>query len=245
MHTYIKASLVAGMFTGFLLFFTSCEDNDRSFLNQDRIYTSYELYYNGNADKTYARATFKLGNKYGTLLKLGDNSSIGITRGDSIYDPESLTFMNEYGYYEKEHSFYMFECCFYFTDEEENQYINSISVPSATFPETIDTIVRDNTWQLSWDKDYSFQKIALEENESISLTFKGIADGDVHTFYQFEESSESIVLDSDETSELEPGTYTLILDRRYQPELTQKTSAGGTITGRYRPANRTVVVVEE
>ncbi|MGC9330695.1 MAG: hypothetical protein ACP5DZ_02325 [Bacteroidales bacterium] len=242
---YIKTSLFAGILTGLLLVLTSCEVNDPSLMNQDRIYTSYELYYNGNADKTYARATFKLGNKYGTLLKLGDNSSIGITRGDSIYNPELLTFMNEYGYYEKEYSSTIFECSFYFTDEEENQYINSISLHSATFPETIDTIVRNNKWQLSWDVDYSFQEIALKENESISLTFKNIATGDIHSFYQFEEGSENMIISSDETSELEPGTYTLILDRRYQPELTQKPSAGGTITARYRPANRTVVVVEE
>ncbi|MDA3820101.1 MAG: hypothetical protein PF590_06565 [Candidatus Delongbacteria bacterium] len=242
MHTYMKITLFAGMLIGFLLFFTSCDDNDPSFLNQDRIYTSYELYYNGNADKTYARATFKLENKYGTLLKLGDISSIIFKINDSI-PLMHLDYLNEYGYYEKERSEFWYNSgMFYFTNEEETQYVNNIHVNVATFPETIDTIVQGKSWELSWDAQ---QSIALEENESISLTFTGIEHGDVHTFHQFEEGSESIIISRDETSELEPGTYTLFLDRRYQPELTQKASAGGTITGRYRPANRTVVVVEE
>ncbi len=245
MHTYMKIALFAAILTGLLLLFTSCDDNDPTFMNQDRIYTSYELYYNGNADKTYAQATFKLGNKYGTLLKLGDNSSIGFTMGDSIYDPDPLTFIGEYGFYEKPFSGYLTKGAFYFTDENGTQYTNSITVSSATLPDTIPPIIRGNSWQLSWDVLYTHQQVALEENESITITLKEIADGDIHSFHQFDEEAESFVLDSDETSVLEPGTYTLILDRRYQPELSQQTSAGGTITGRYRPANRTVVVVEE
>jgi hypothetical protein len=241
-----KSIFIAALLSLFfcLFFFPACE-GESTHLNQDRIYTSYELYYNGNTDKTYAQASFKLGNKYGTLLKLGGNSSIGFTIGDSIYDPDPLTFMDEYGFYQKVLSGYLSLGVFYFTDEDGNQYTNSISFSSVTLPDTIAPIIRENSWQLSWDVLYTHQQIALKENESFTITLKEIADGDIHSFHQFEEGAESIVLDNDETSALDPGTYTLILDRRYQPELSQKTGAGGTITGRYRPANCTVEVIEE
>ncbi|MGM0650490.1 MAG: hypothetical protein ACQES1_08295 [Bacteroidota bacterium] len=243
MKTFAQ-SLVLLSLLAVMIFFSACKQ-EPAFIEQDRIYTSYELYYNGNTGQTYAGATFKFSSASGTVLKLGENSSIGFIKVNPISDPDPLHYINEYGYYEKEYTTRWLKGRFYFTDENDNQYENEITVHVAAFPETIDTIVKGNRWELSWEGFYNIEKTALGENESISFSLKEEGEGDIHTFHQHEEGAESIALEGDETAALPEGEYILSLERRYQPELVQKTGAGGTITGRFRPADRTVVVVDE
>jgi hypothetical protein len=53
-----------------------CGGEDSSVVRQDRVFTQYWLYYDANADVTYARATFRLGNALGTLLELTDPAAV-------------------------------------------------------------------------------------------------------------------------------------------------------------------------
>ena len=52
----------------------SCNREESNTVEQDRIFTEYELFYNANEDKTYARATFKFSNVFGTKLELSQPS---------------------------------------------------------------------------------------------------------------------------------------------------------------------------
>ena len=44
---------------GITLMATACQTENSADVNQDRIYTQYELFYNANEDITYARAWFR------------------------------------------------------------------------------------------------------------------------------------------------------------------------------------------
>ncbi|MBE2254165.1 MAG: hypothetical protein IAE78_31845, partial [Myxococcus sp.] len=47
-----------------------CGGEDSSVVRQDRVFTQYWLFYDANADVTFARATFRLGHGLGTVLEL-------------------------------------------------------------------------------------------------------------------------------------------------------------------------------
>ncbi|MGK0388363.1 MAG: hypothetical protein ACI94Y_001091 [Maribacter sp.] len=54
----------------------SCESDDSSSVEQDKNFTGYELFYNQNTDKTYARVQFRFENALETTLELDDPSTI-------------------------------------------------------------------------------------------------------------------------------------------------------------------------
>ena len=76
---YLSKFILLIIISTTIVYFSSCEKEPPSSINQDRIFTIYELYYNANADITYARATFKYGNSAGSLMQLNDGSvSFGV-----------------------------------------------------------------------------------------------------------------------------------------------------------------------
>jgi len=55
---------------------TGCLSEESINVEQDRIWTYYELLYDANQDITYAIAQFKFGNGLGTFLKLSELSQV-------------------------------------------------------------------------------------------------------------------------------------------------------------------------
>lgn len=222
-------SLLLLMFTiaGYISLFTACQSEPSSDVNQDKIYTEYTLYYDGNADKTYARASFKFSNIAGTLLELDAPSEV-------TFNGDILTF-NALKYYEKEYAGLISSGTFVWTDLNGNSYTNTISMKPITFPTVIDSINRDSSFELSWVGD------SLSTDESVTLT---MVDGSasVQIFYQNDINSQSIILGANQLSLLLEGSSTLNYDRYYKPTLTNQTQAGGLITGRYRPPQKTAIL---
>jgi hypothetical protein len=74
----------------------------------------------------------------------------------------------------------------------------------------------------------------------VTLTANGPNELDVQVFHQDDLYSTSIVLPANKLQAIGQGKGKLWMDRTFKPDLAQHTSAGGTITGRYRPLNREV-----
>jgi len=55
---YLSLFIFFGLF---LVVFTACPIEDSSDVNQDKIYTDYEVFYNSNTDKTIVVAKFRFG----------------------------------------------------------------------------------------------------------------------------------------------------------------------------------------
>lgn len=66
-----------------MLLAASCKRESSGDVNQKRIFTQYELFYNENEDITYARAWFRFGHETGTLLELS-SPSIVTFEGDKL-----------------------------------------------------------------------------------------------------------------------------------------------------------------
>lgn len=211
-----------------LLFLNSrCAKENSSDVNQDRIYASYELFYNANEDKTYARASFRFGNPTGTLLELTAPSEVR-------FNNDLLSFKPALAYYEKEYAGLINTGSFTWTDTDGNSFTNSINMHAIDYPALLDTINRNAAFEMFWQGD------SLQANEVVYLTINGVLEGDAQIFTQSNVNSKSIILAMNKLQLLGEGNGHLWLDRTYSPALQQKTSAGGAITSKYRPINKQV-----
>jgi len=208
---------------------TSCKSEPSSDVNQDKIYTEYELYYDANQDKTYARAWFKFSNITGTLLELASPSEV-------TFNGDVLTFNSTLAYYEKEYAGKISSGTFVWTDTQGITKTNSISMTTIDYPAVMpDTIPQDNSYALFWVGD------SLSANHHVILTVTAqINESTLQIFYQDDLNSKSIILAKNKLQLLPVGGIHLYMDRTYSPALTQQTTAGGTIKGRYRPDNKLI-----
>lgn len=210
-----------------LLTTTSCQREPSDSVDQDKIFTEYELFYNANEDKTYARATFKFSNALGTKLELVDPNAI-------LFDGDVLTWKPALAYYEKEIAGFQTTGTFTWTDNDGNTFTNSVEIIPIDYPADLDTIARDAAYDLILDG------APLIENQSFTVTANGENEGDAQVFFTDDIGAQNIVLEKNLLEKIGAGPGTLFLDRRNTPILTEQTSAGGILTGRYRPENAEV-----
>ncbi|MGM0651025.1 MAG: hypothetical protein ACQES1_11040 [Bacteroidota bacterium] len=223
--------LILTMLISSMIYFSACRREDSIDVNQDRIYTRYEMNYNANAEETTAKAIFRLGGQHDSKLKLSDGSSIE-------FNEETLSYNGIYAYYENTYSEFINEGEFRFEDLEDNVYTNSVDIITADFPEEMDTIVKDSTYELFWDGD------PLTAGEKITLTIDGPLESDAKMFHVSEEGAESIELSESETSTLSSGATILELERKYESENIDAPSVGGKIISTYKAANYATNVME-
>lgn len=205
----------------------SCESESSSDVAQDRIFTGYELFYNQNTDKTYARAQFRFGNVTGTTLELGDGSTVA-------FDGQALGWKPLLAYYELELAGYVDAGTFAFTDTEGTAYQNTIQINEIDYPNNLATIDRGSAFELTWNGD------ALAADENVVVTANGENEGDARVFTTDTDGATSIILGLDLLSQIGAGSGTLWMDRTFEPAIQDAPSAGGYTRGRYRPTNASV-----
>lgn len=221
-------NLLAILFFSVLMLF-SCSREDSSTVDQDRIFTEYELFYNANEDKTFARATFKFSNITGTKLELSQPSEVR-------FNGDVLTFNPVFAYYEKEYAGLLENGTFEWNDTNGEIYKNTIEIHPINYPDTIDIIKRSQSFELEWEGD------ALQLLELVTVTINGENEFDAQIFTTNDVNSQSIILSKAKLEKIGTGPGTLFMDRSYLPLIQESTSAGGILLGRYRPVNKEVVL---
>lgn len=226
----IRNSLMLLLFTSFL--FTSCETEDSSDVNQDKIYADYELFYNSNTDKTQVIARFRFGNPTGTLLELTDPASVK-------FDGENLPFKPLYSGHFKEFSGKLEAGTFLYTNVDGTTFENILpSYESIAFPESLDTISKTNAYTLEWEGD------ALKEDQNVGLFIGSWVWGQDALFIQSEQGSNSIVMGTDQLANVQAGQTTFYMDRATEKDVEEGTSEGGKIRAKFRALNKNVIVKE-
>lgn len=205
----------------------SCESEDSSSVDQDRIFTGYELFYNQNTDKTYARAQFRFGNAVGTTLELAEGSNV-------VFEGEELGWKPLLAYYELELAGFVNTGTFAFTDTEGTTYQNAIQINEIDYPSNLTTIDRSSAFELAWTGN------ALAADETVVLTANGENEGDARIFTTNTDGATSIILGQNLLSQIGVGLGTLWMDRTFEPDIQDAPSAGGYTKGRYRPTNASV-----
>lgn len=213
-----------------LLLFASCAKEESSDVNQNKIYSEYELFYDKANDKTYASAIFKFSNSAGTQLKLTKPSEIRFN-GDTIpYDPL-------FSYYRKEYAGKIDAGTFMFKDSDGKTYSNPANLAKVITNPVIDTLRRTGAYTYTWIGD------ALANNELIGLTIGNNANAfNFQVFLQNAVGSSNIVLPLTQLNQLPIGLSYCQLDRQIEVVTGSFTSAGGKVRGKYRAPNTNLYV---
>jgi len=228
----LKTGFLFAAVAAFLLLSQSCQKaEDSSDVNQDKVHQYLELYYNSKEDKTYAYAQFRFGNSIGTPLKLGSSASISVD-GNAMTWNETLN-LNRY---EWEWTGMVSSVTFIYSDLDGNTFTNTATLDNIGFPTSLDTISKAASYDLAWtgtalDTDDEVWVYLNEDNEVNGALLKENGSGDT-----------SITITKSKMANIDPSTITIWMDRHNKPAISDATSAGGILKGRYRAVKENVVL---
>ena len=221
-NNWMKSLLMLTLAT---LVLGGCVSEPSDSVDQDRIYTIYEVFYDKNVNKTYAKATFKLGNALGTLLQLSGPSEVR-------FNNDVLSFQAAGSFYEKVYDGFLAGGTFTFKNTKGTSYTNSVAdIKPIEFPAGELNISKASTYDLAWTGD----KLTGKENVGVLIG--------AQVFLQINPNTASIPLSSGQLQQINPGAYVAGMERYFTNDLTQPTGAGGSITGKYRATGKSVQIV--
>lgn len=224
----------AAFFMLSLLLVSSCNKEDSSDVNQDKIYTDYEIFYNQNEDKTHAVARFRFGGATGTLLELTDE-----TGADVKFNGTVMPYNNWYGGHHLEFAGRLESGSFTYTNTEGSTYTNSIPQgDTIAFPIDFDTIIKSQANTLTWVGS------ALGADQHVGIFVGTPTWGQDALFLQAQEGATNLVMGVNQMANLATGAANVYMDRSTAVNVTQGTSEGGRMRYRYRCTNQSVMVIE-
>lgn len=219
------------LFAVFSVGLFSCTGESAGDVNQDRIYTEYEQFYNSNTGTTTVIARFRFGGPLGTLLQLDSNDNVK-------FNGEVLPYSVFWGAHVKEYVGNIAPGTFVYTNLDGNVFTNSVPAYEAIdFPSSFT--------ELSKSTPYDFQWVgtSLSQNQEVGVYVGTWGWGDDTWNYTNSVGATNMVFGLNSLSNLTLGSATVYLDRATKSTNIQGTSKGGVIRGKYRAPNRTVNVV--
>jgi hypothetical protein len=217
--------LIAG-----LLLLQSCEKESASDVNQNKIYADYEQFYDRNTDKTTVVARFRFGGATGTLLELDSTDFVK-------FNGDILAYNTLYSGHVKEYAGLLPPGTFTYTNLNNNTYSNSVpSFDTISFPSTFDTLRKSQAYTLSWVGS------PLAPNQNAGVFIGSWTWGQDALYYQDTDGATNIVMGTIQLNNLPLGPSVCWMDRATDKPLTQATSEGGRIRGKYRALTDTIQV---
>lgn len=211
--------------------FISCKKEVSKNIDQSKIWTYYLLYYDQNADVTYANATFRFSSQTGTKLLLSEPSSITV-------DGIEMSFNEELGLYEFEFIGRKDSAEFVWTDLDGLVFKNKAFLREVAFP----NMMADTLFQADSVSYFIWEGAALDSFESIQLTIDGSSSTDARIFKADTFGASIVTIDSLTLRQITVGTADLILEKYYSPPLTEQTDRGGLLIGKFRATDRVIQV---
>lgn len=215
----------------------ACKKEVSKNIDQDKIWTSFELYYDQNEDRTYATAEFHFSSEIGTLLKLSDPSSVTLDGANMEWDPESSI-------YELEFSGFKPSGEFVWVDLDGNMFTNTVDIRVIDFPSELDSLhYSDSVSYFIWEG------MALDSFETAILEIDGTGNSDTRRFSVDSLNATTITIDAFTLSQVQSDTsgnrmVDIRLQRNFSPEISESPSKGGKLSGVYQPINQQVTLTE-
>ncbi|MFN4121953.1 MAG: hypothetical protein ACK4GL_01465 [Flavobacteriales bacterium] len=204
----------------------SCHTEDSGSVNETRISTFYELFYNENTNKTFALAKFTFGNALDTTLELNDPAQVTFNGYFILQNQIS-------GFYEKEYNGRITQGTFVYTDLDDSVFTNTTpQMDSLQFPEMPQVI------DISKAQDTYIQLVdnPVADNKVVSLIFA------LKLFTQATIGKDSIRIFANTIQDVNIGPHIGIMDRTKTTTPAQKPDAGGKMVVKYRPQNKSLNV---
>jgi hypothetical protein len=204
-------------------------------VNQDRIYAVYELTYDGNRDVTVAKSWYKFGNNLGTQLELSSGSTVSCNGSTMVKKVESVT---NIVWYEHEFAGLVETGEFIWVDADGKSYTNSITLVDIAFPASVDPMSRNTSHTLVWAGG------PVADDQEVWVSLFRLKNAALAIYSQTAAGSADIILDRAKLITIDPGEINMSMERKVIHELSQATSAGGKIVGRYFPPNITATITD-
>jgi len=205
----------------------SCKPDETIDVNQDKVYTEFELFYNHVENRTYANAKFRHKKAKGTILKLSSSSSVTFA-SQPLYYNASLQ------QYEVIFDSLISSGEFVWTDTEGRIFRNSISLAEINLEDELVLIQNQNN-TVPWQG----KSIGADEYVILFLYTSG---NNAEYVINKSPGANTIIVGPDNLNRLPKGQLTASIERNSMFELTEATDAGGTMKGRYRSAEVVVNV---
>lgn len=211
-----------------IITFSACDPEDSADVNQDRIYTSYELVYNSNTDITTAIARINFGGILGTPLELSDPAFV--TFNDQVLSYSTLDLGHK-----RDFAGRIDGGTFRYTNTEGTLYENEVTaLNNLAFPSSFTQVSRSQAANLEWVGP------ALTSGQSITVTIE--SNGISEIFTREGNGASNIVLGSGQLSNLSTGSGTASIDKFDLSSLQEGTSAGGQIIHRLIAADKQISI---
>lgn len=212
------------------LIILGCKKEDSSDVNQDKIYTDYEVFYNENDDKTVVIAKFRFGDAFGTILELTGSANVK-------YNGDELLYNAFYGGHTKEYAGQVLGGQFVYTNTDGDVFTNTaLATSSIGFPASFTTLNKSNAYDLQWDGT------ATATNQRVALFIGSYTWGDDAFLLQTQTGADNIIIGVNNMSNLPTGASTCYMDRVTETTALQVTGNGGRIRTRYRGLNKDITV---
>ena len=211
----MKKLLILPVLALALLF--SCAKEQSQNVNQDSIYSIYELFYNQENDISTARATFRFGGPTGTLLQLNDPAKV-------TFEGDELLYKAATGVHKKEYAGFANSGTFVYKDLDSNTFTNATTIlDTIAFP-MIDTISNAGAFTFTWVGN------PIAANETVTLTIDGTQQNNFEVFTTIVNGNTQLILPANKLQNLGVGTATCTLMRAYnKASVDQGTSKGGRV----------------
>lgn len=233
----IRHALVALLVLAALLSLGGCTTEQSADVNQQRIWTSYELEYDANSDVTTAKASFRFGSSLGTPLELTNPSEVR-------FNGDRLARVAQPGTglvtYERTYAGLVSSGTFRFVDVEGEAYSNTAAARPVEFPAALGPIDNDASYAFDWVGS------ALAANEQVQVTLWRLSGGtaSLAVFPQSQDGARGVIMDALQLRNVAPGAVSLRMERTWTTTPTRTPDAGGRLQVKWVAREKAVEIVD-
>ena len=213
-----------------VLFFMSCTREESVNIEQNRIYSNYELIYAAETNVTSLRAMFRIDNSSGQKLELSYPSRVD-------FNGEQLDWRQTFGHYSLNRTGYLTEGVFNYFDVYGEAYANtSLVISPIDIPIGMNSISKSGNFFLPWIGE------PLQQGETIRVTISG-SNGGSQDFILTQPGATHIILDQFKLNVLDSGIANIQIERTKSSLLTEVNLSGGRISSTYRGRKASINIV--
>lgn len=215
-----------------VLFFTACKKEASINIDQNRIYSDYEMTYNQTSNQTTVQATFRVDHNSGKKIELTYPSRVG-------FNGENMAWRNLGGRYETSLTGNQLHGHFTYFDVDQNSYQNTGAVVNPIdLPFGINNINKNGNFFLPWTG------AVLQSGETVKVIISGGSQTGSRTFTATAVGSSFISLDQYNLNQLVVGTARIRIQREKTTGLEQSNLSGGRVTSIYKGRQVTINITE-
>ncbi|MFT5857929.1 MAG: hypothetical protein ACI865_000013 [Flavobacteriaceae bacterium] len=211
-----------------VLFFTACKKESSINIDQNRIYSNYDIEYDQHSNQTSVKATFRVDHNSGQKIELTYPSRVG-------FDGETMSYKKVMGQYTFNRSGNVLNRSILYFDIDGKEFSNSgENMSFIDIPVGFNGISRGGNVFLPWAGG------AIASGETVTVTISGGSQSGSKTFTANSVGSNYIILDQYKLQNLVAGTATIQIKREVSKSLVQSNLAGGRITSTYKGRRTTI-----